>query len=88
MSIGICNGLLGDNLPAPNEVVNLFNSHGVTSMRIYSPDPDTLAALQGSNVDLILGAYNEDLASLASDISAAHAWVQNYVLQYPGITIK
>ncbi|RVX20234.1 Glucan endo-1,3-beta-glucosidase [Vitis vinifera] len=51
-------------------------------MRIYDPNSDTLKALRGSDIELILDVPNTDLQSLASDASAAATWVQNNVVNY------
>lgn len=87
-SIGVCNGMLGNNLPPAAEVVELYKSNGITNMRIYAPDSATLTALKGTNIDLVLGVANEDLASIGSDFVAAHAWVQDNVLAYPDVSFK
>ncbi|ONK63473.1 uncharacterized protein A4U43_C07F15510 [Asparagus officinalis] len=72
----------GNNLPPPNEVVNLYKSKGITSMRLYAPNQAALQALRGSNINLILDVPRTDLRNLASDPSAANSWVQNNVQAY------
>ncbi|MDG6100263.1 hypothetical protein EXU34_22680, partial [Alteromonas sp. ZYF713] len=37
----------------------------ITRMRIYGPDPDTLRALGGTNIELILDVPNNQLESLS-----------------------
>ena len=51
-------------------------------MRIYDPNPDTLQALRGSGIELILDVPNSRLESLAADASAAATWVQDNVVNY------
>lgn len=80
-SVGVCYGKNGNNLPSDQEVVSLYRSNGIGRMRIYDPDQSTLAALRGSNIDLILGVPNDKLQALA-DASAAATWVRNNVLAY------
>ncbi|XP_057971401.1 glucan endo-1,3-beta-glucosidase-like [Malania oleifera] len=88
-SIGVCYGRLGDNLPAPPEVIELYKSNGIPQMRLYDPDPSVLQALKGSNIDLILGVPNQILQALASDPSAATQWVQTNVLAFsPDVKFK
>ncbi|XP_042405091.1 glucan endo-1,3-beta-glucosidase-like [Zingiber officinale] len=53
-AIGVCYGTLGDNLPPPAEVVAMFKSNGIDSMRIYNPNHDILGALAGSGIALIV----------------------------------
>ncbi|CBI17187.3 unnamed protein product, partial [Vitis vinifera] len=81
-SIGVCYGRNGNNLPSASQVINLYKSNGIGSMRIYDPNSDTLQALRGSDIELILDVPNTDLQSLASDASAAATWVQNNVVNY------
>ncbi|KAJ9699224.1 hypothetical protein PVL29_008030 [Vitis rotundifolia] len=81
-SIGVCYGTNGNNLPSASQVINLYKSNGIGSMRIYDPNSDTLQALRGSGIELILDVPNTSLQSLASDASAASTWVQNNVVNY------
>lgn len=84
-SIGVCYGLLGDNLPEPSEVVSLYQSNGIEAMRLYNPNSDVLNALKGTNISLMVGVPNEVLESFAYNASAAADWVQNNILAYDGV---
>jgi len=87
--IGMCYGTLGDNLPPVSEVVSLYKSTNITKMRIFDPNQNTLYALKGSNIELILGVPNIDLQSLATFPNNAITWVQNNVLDFlPSVKIK
>ncbi|XP_074310479.1 glucan endo-1,3-beta-glucosidase-like [Silene latifolia] len=83
--IGVAYGKLGDNLPSPQQVVNLFRNNGITKMRIYWPDQQTLQALKGSGIQLFLNVPNEDIQGLAQDPSQATRWVQRNVCPYCSI---
>ncbi|XP_021771858.1 glucan endo-1,3-beta-glucosidase-like [Chenopodium quinoa] len=85
--IGVCYGKIGDNLPSSQDVVNLYKSNGIKAMRLYFPDQDTLQALQGTNIELMLGVANENIESLASCSCAAKRWVRRNVLPF-GSLIK
>ncbi|KAJ4812750.1 hypothetical protein LUZ62_025316 [Rhynchospora pubera] len=87
-SIGVCYGMIGDNLPSPNDVVRLYQSKGIRAMRIYFPDQATFNALKGTGIDLTLDVPNDVLPSLANDASAAARWVQNNILAHDGVSFK
>ena len=86
-SVGVCYGKNGNNLPTDGEVVDLYKSNGIGSMRIYDPDQTTLNALKGSNIELIIGILNNNLQAL-TDATAATNWVQNNIRNYPDVKFK
>ncbi|KAI9070924.1 hypothetical protein K1719_047113 [Acacia pycnantha] len=86
-SIGVCYGVQGDNLPSRQEVIDLYKSNGITSMRIYYPDEDALKALRGSNIEVLLDVAKETLSSL-TDSASANDWVNKFVVPYSDVNIK
>ncbi|CAO2832962.1 unnamed protein product [Amaranthus hypochondriacus] len=81
-TLGVCYGRKGQNLPCAQEVVNLYDYHGIEAMRLYDPDQDTLQALQSTWITLILGTLNEDIQQLASNQSFTNKWVQTNIIPY------
>ncbi|KAK1316015.1 Lichenase [Acorus calamus] len=81
-TVGVCYGMLGDNLPQPSDVVNLYKSKNIGLMRLYSPDGSALNALRGSGIQVLLDVPNNNLQNLASSPSAASDWVQTNVRAY------
>src|SRR6185503_9186692 len=87
-SNGVCYGMVADDLPAPDEVVQLYKSSGIKNMRIYAPDSRVMEALRGSGIGLILGVVNQDIGNLAGCPSCAATWVQTNVQPYyPAVNI-
>ncbi|KAG7566016.1 Glycoside hydrolase superfamily [Arabidopsis suecica] len=80
--IGVCYGMLGETLPSPSDVVALYKQQNIQRMRLYGPDPDALAALRDSNIELILDVPSSDLERLASSQTEADKWIQENVQSY------
>ncbi|KAK1426439.1 hypothetical protein QVD17_15111 [Tagetes erecta] len=86
-SVGVCNGRVGNNLPSPQAVVNLYRANGITRMRIYDPHAATLQALSGTNIELILDVPNSYLENL-NNPTAATNWVRDNILSYPNVRFR
>ncbi|KAL4561263.1 hypothetical protein LXL04_033427 [Taraxacum kok-saghyz] len=56
-------------------------------MRIYDPQPDTLDALRGTNIELMIDVPNDKLESL-NDLSEARVWVQNNIRNYHDVKFR
>ncbi|XP_044978365.1 glucan endo-1,3-beta-glucosidase GIII-like [Hordeum vulgare subsp. vulgare] len=87
-SIGVCNGVIADNLPAPSDVVKLYQSKGIKAMRIYAPESNVLKALSGTGIGLLMDVGNGALSGLANDPSAAPAWVKANIQPYQGVSFR
>uniref|UniRef100_A0A0D9VA52 Glucan endo-1,3-beta-D-glucosidase n=1 Tax=Leersia perrieri TaxID=77586 RepID=A0A0D9VA52_9ORYZ len=88
-SVGVCYGMIGNNLPSKSDVVQLYKSNGITDMRIYLPDAGAMSALRGSGIGLIVGVANENLIQLAADPAAAVSWVNTNIKPFiPSVNIK
>ncbi|XP_006645317.1 glucan endo-1,3-beta-glucosidase GII-like [Oryza brachyantha] len=88
-SVGVCYGMIGNNLPSKSDVVQLYKSNGITDMRIYLPDVEAIGALRGSNIGLIVGVANENLIDLAANPASAVSWVAANVKPFfPAVNIK
>ncbi|KAL3640792.1 hypothetical protein CASFOL_015760 [Castilleja foliolosa] len=86
--VGVCNGMLGNNLPSPPDVVALYKQNNIQGMRLFDPHLPTLQALGGSDISVVLGVRNEDLESLGATQANADAWVQTNVKNFPTVKVK
>ncbi|ONH97607.1 hypothetical protein PRUPE_7G200500 [Prunus persica] len=82
VDIGVCYGMLGDDLPAATEVVNLYKINGIGKMRLFDPNPAALEALRGKEIDVSLGIRNEDLPQLTGSADAVNSWFATNVEPY------
>ncbi|XP_028751463.1 probable glucan endo-1,3-beta-glucosidase BG4 [Neltuma alba] len=82
VAIGVNYGRLGNDLPSPAQVVQLYRNNGITKMRLFDPDVAVLEALRNTQIDLTLGIRNEDLPAMAATIEAVDKWFATYVQPY------
>lgn len=80
-SLGINYGQVGNNLPAPEKVLELLRSLKLSRARIYDTNPQILTAFANSNVDLIVTVENNMMATL-TDPNQALQWVNTHIKPY------
>lgn len=83
-SIGVNMGTLGNNLPSPADVANLYGKCKIQQMRLFDPNQDILGALRHSGIKVCLGVKNEDIPNLGAfnDTSACTDWLNTNVVPY------
>ncbi|CAN6466972.1 unnamed protein product [Victoria cruziana] len=55
----------------------MYHSNGITSLRLYDPNP---GVLKNSGISVALGVRNEDVQAIASSPAAADSWISvNYI---------
>ena len=53
--------MLGNNLPSPREVINMYKKYNIERIRHYGQNYGAFLALRGTNIELMLGVPNEEL---------------------------
>ena len=84
----MCYGQLGNDLPSPVEVIELYKQNNIQRMRLYAPNHPTFDALRGSNIELMLGIPNNELEDLANFQEKADSWVQDNLVSFGDVKFK
>ncbi|EPS68882.1 hypothetical protein M569_05882 [Genlisea aurea] len=79
--LGINYGQVGNNLPAPEEVLQLLRSLKISKARIYDTNPQILKAFADSGVEITVTVPNELLYALVDPVQALQ-WVKTNVGAY------
>lgn len=88
--VGVCYGMVANNLPLPDQVANLIRSRNIGKVRLFQAHHEALRALQNSGgIEVVVGVGNDELQKIASDQAAANGWVNDNISQfYPATNIK
>ncbi|VFQ84812.1 unnamed protein product [Cuscuta campestris] len=89
--IGVNWGTRSLHKMSPATVVDLVRGNGIRKVKLFEADPDVLAALMGSGIEVMVGIPNEMLATVASSPSSADLWVSQNLTRYMvkgGVDIK
>jgi exo-beta-1,3-glucanase (GH17 family) len=90
IAVGVCYGMVANNLPLPGQVANLIRSRNIGKVRFFQAHHEALRALQNSGgIEVIVGVGNDELQKISSDQAAANGWVNDNIRQfYPATNIK
>ncbi|KAE8697762.1 Glucan endo-1,3-beta-glucosidase [Hibiscus syriacus] len=86
--VGVCYGMMAQNLPPKAEVVALYQQKSIQRMRLYAPDREALQALSDTNIKLLLDVPNPDLQHVAASQANADQWVQDNVKKYTTVNFR
>ncbi|KAK8609197.1 hypothetical protein V6N13_025503 [Hibiscus sabdariffa] len=86
--VGVCYGMVAQNLPPKAEVIALYRQKNIQLMRLYAPDGEALQALGGTNIKLLLDVPNVDLEYVAASKANADQWVQDNVKRYSTVSFR
>lgn len=79
--MGINYGQVGNNLPPPSEAVPLATTLGIGRVRLFNPNAETLQALAGSGLQVVIGMGNDVIPSL-TDPATADQWILQHIVPY------
>ncbi|XP_027067313.1 probable glucan endo-1,3-beta-glucosidase BG4 [Coffea arabica] len=82
IDIGVCYGMVADNLPPAAEVIALYKKYSIGKLRLFDPNRDALRALKGSDIDVTLGVKNEDIPNIAASVDGARSWFTTNLQPY------
>ncbi|KAL0432002.1 UNVERIFIED_CONTAM: Glucan endo-1,3-beta-glucosidase 6 [Sesamum radiatum] len=63
----------------PDKVVRMLRENGIQKVKLFDADYDTLKALGGSGIEVMVGIPNDMLANFATNSKAAEKWVSQNV---------
>ncbi|KAG2609181.1 glucan endo-1,3-beta-glucosidase 14-like [Panicum virgatum] len=81
-ALGINYGQVADNLPPPQAAAVLLRALNATRVKLYDADSRVLSAFAGSGADFTVSLPDRLVPRLASDPSAASAWVRANILPH------
>ncbi|XP_057517133.1 glucan endo-1,3-beta-glucosidase 6 [Amaranthus tricolor] len=67
---------------SPSVVVRMLRENGIQKVKLFDADYNTLSALSGTNIEVMVGIPNDMLSTLASSSKAADKWVSENVTQH------
>lgn len=79
--MGINYGQVGNNLPSPSDAVPLVKNLGIGRVRLFNPNAETLLALSGSGLQVVIGMGNDVIPSL-TDAATADQWILQHIVPY------
>ncbi|KAG8069495.1 hypothetical protein GUJ93_ZPchr0006g42555 [Zizania palustris] len=81
-TLGVNYGQVADNLPRPQAAALLLRALNATKIKLYDADARVLSAFAGSSTDFTVGVPDRLVPRLATDPSAAAAWLRANILPH------
>ncbi|XP_024023819.1 glucan endo-1,3-beta-glucosidase 10 [Morus notabilis] len=76
--LGVNYGQIANNLPSPDDAVQLVKSIGATKVKLYDADPKVLRAFANTGVEFMVCLGNEYLSKI-QDPAQAQSWIKSNV---------
>lgn len=89
--VGVNWGQMASHRLPPKMVVRMLEDNGFDKVKLFDADPDTLSALIGTKIEVMVAIPNFMLVEIGSDPIAAADWVDENVTSYvqpDGVNIK
>lgn len=87
--VGVNYGTLGNNLPEPSKSVELIKSIKAGRVKLYSPNPEILKALKGTDLQVSIMVPNQLISNISTNQTLANEWVHsNFIAYYPETLIR
>lgn len=80
--LGVNWGSIASHQIDPKIVVEMLKDNGINQVKLFNAEIEILSALQGTDMEVMIGASNQLLQSLAQDYSKAQEWVKENVTAY------
>ncbi|XP_038699225.1 glucan endo-1,3-beta-glucosidase 8 [Tripterygium wilfordii] len=90
-SVGVNWGTMATHQLPPDKVIQMLKENGFKKLKLFEADERILAALLGSDIEVMLAVPNYMLQKMSEDPDAAASWVDTNVTSwsYPGgVNIK
>ncbi|XP_022740726.1 glucan endo-1,3-beta-glucosidase 8-like [Durio zibethinus] len=82
--IGVNWGTIASHPLDPKIVVNMFKDNGIKKVKLFDAASNTLKALAGTDIEVMVGIPNLHLQNLAENYSYAQAWVKENITAHVG----
>ncbi|KAJ7243878.1 hypothetical protein O6H91_16G095200 [Diphasiastrum complanatum] len=80
--VGVCYGRDAYNLPSPQKVVQLLQAQAIPRVRLFDADPAVLGALANTQIEVVVGVTNLEIADIAQSEAVGYAWVNKNIVPY------
>lgn len=90
-SVGVNWGTMSTHHLPPHKVVQMLRENGIKKLKLFEADEKILAALIGTDIEVMLAIPNYMLQTMSDDAEAAASWVYANVTSYSytgGVKIK
>ena len=85
--LGVNWGTISINPLPLNYVVKMLQANNITKVKLFDANYDVVRSLAGTDIEVMVAAPNDLLATLASSPDAADTWVEQNITSFSGVNI-